>query len=291
MNLVIPTYSNHFNYNELFLESFQKYCIDKQNVTINFVLTSQESHLIDDLFSKYENLNLKKLILSELIFQVDGISVDDSLSFFGNKYSLQSVKKLYASISIEGNYLVIDSENLCLKDFYMSEIFNLCENQKILYTDDYHQNIQHDVVNSCNELLDSLDKKWFFLRSYWFYKKDLVNKLFDFLRTKNECIISLLANKTFFEYQLYSLFLYEYKLENFLNTNLILKNEFNILSEKNNYEYIIVDIDNNNINNYLKILDCLDERIIRLHWTTEEIKNKILKFSKICIGTFHWDSP
>jgi hypothetical protein len=291
MNVVIPTYSDHFHYNELFLESFQNHCIDKQNVTINFVLTSQESHLIDDLFLKYENLNLKKLILSDLISQIDGITVTDNLWFFGNKYSLQSVKKLYASVEIDGNYLVIDSENLCLKDFYMSEIFDSCENQKILYTNNYHQDIQHKVVNSCNELLDSSSDKWFFLRSYWFYKKDLVNKLFDFLRTKNECIISLLANKTFFEYQLYSLFLYEYNLENFLDTNLILKNEFNILSEKNNYEYIISDINDNNIDNYLKILDSLNERIIRLHWTTEEIKNKILKFSKVCIGTFHWDSP
>jgi hypothetical protein len=291
MNIVIPTYSDHFRYNELFLESFQKFCIDKQNVIINFVITSDESHLIDYLFLKYENLNLKKLILSDLISQVDGISVKDNLWFFIDKYSLQSVKKLYSSIEIDGDYLVIDSENLCLKDFYMSEIFDLCEKQKILFTNVYYQNIQHKVINSCNELLGCSGDKWFFLRSYWFYKKDLVNKLFDFLRTKNECIVSLLASKTFFEYQLYSSFLYEYNLENFLNTDLILTNEFDILSEKNNYEYIISDINDNNLDNYLKIIDSLEERIIRLHWTTEEIKNKILESSKVCIGTFHWDSP
>jgi len=46
---------------------------------------------------------------------------------------------------------------------------------------------------------------------------------------------------------------------------------------------------NYNVLNYINVLNELNEKIIRLHWTSEEIKNNIITNSNVCIGTFHWD--
>jgi len=59
--------------------------------------------------------------------------------------------------------------------------------------------------------------------------------------------------------------------------------------ENHNYEYIITTINSDNVLNYINVLNELNEKIIRLHWTSEEIKNNIITNSNVCIGTFHWD--
>ena len=96
MNIVIPTYNKHYNYNVNFLNSFNEFCLDKNKVTINFIVASNELDLFSGLVNQYRHLNVRIVTLKELMFNVDGEYYNDDQSFFNTKYPLQSIKKLFA---------------------------------------------------------------------------------------------------------------------------------------------------------------------------------------------------
>jgi len=96
MNIVIPTYSKHYQYNINFLTSFNKFCLDKDEVKINFIVNSNELDLFSGLVNQNTHLNVRIITLKELMFNVDGEYYNDDQSFFNTKYPLQSIKKLFA---------------------------------------------------------------------------------------------------------------------------------------------------------------------------------------------------
>jgi hypothetical protein len=55
------------------------------------------------------------------------------------------------------------------------------------------------------------------------------------------------------------------------------------------WAYVCRVLNENNVIAYCKFLDETDERITRLHWMPDNIKNIILENSNVCIGTFHFD--
>ena len=118
MNLVIPTYNKHYNYNIKFLESFRTYCLDKNDVKINFIVNSSEYELFSNLKSIFNDININIVKFSDLLLKVDNENYSDNVSFFSTKYPLQSLKKLLAYICVDTDYIVFDSENLCVKEFY-----------------------------------------------------------------------------------------------------------------------------------------------------------------------------
>jgi archaellum component FlaC len=295
MNIVVPTYNKHYNYNINFLNSFKEFCLDKDKVTINFIVTSQEKEIFETLVNMYLELNIKIVTLKELMFNVDGEYYDDSESFFNTKYPLQSLKKLFAYTCVDSDYIVFDSENLCLKEFYFETIFNELKEKPLLYSDKIYHNIQNDVIQTCNNILNSIENnKWFFLKSYWFFELKSVEELINHLKdTQSKNITLFLKDKIFFEYQLYSTFLLQKNMKNSVNVNEIINKEINfenlLDNVQHNYEYIIAVIEPSNVSSYINILTEQNEKIIRLHWTSDEIKNNIINNTNVCIGTFHWD--
>lgn len=295
MNIVIPTYSKHYNYNVNFLNSFNEFCLDKNKVIINFIVSSDELESFNQLVNKYENLNIKIRTLKELMYDVDGEFYNDDQSFFNTKYPLQSIKKLFAYTCVDTDYIVFDSENLCLKEFYFEKIFNDLKNKPIVFSDKIHYDLQTEVITTCNNIFGlNENNKWFFLKSYWFFELNHVKNLIKYLKLKlSQNVTLFLKDKIFFEYQLYCTFLLLNDLKEFINIQFVIDKEINfseLLNKVNhNYEYIITTINSDNVFNYINILQDLNEKIIRLHWTSDEIKNKIINNSSVCIGTFHWD--
>ena len=295
MNIVIPTYNKHYNYNVNFLNSFNEFCLDKNKVTINFIVASNELDLFSGLVNQYAHLNVRIITLKELMFNVDGEYYNDNQSFFNTKYPLQSIKKLFAYTCVDTDYIVFDSENLCLKEFYFEDIFNDLKNKPIIYSDKIHYDLQRNVTSTCNDIFDLTENnKWFFLKSYWFFERNHVESMITFLKEKYSKNITLfLNNKIFFEYQLYCTFLLINNLKEFVNIDTVIDKEIKFSElldkENHNYEYIITTINSDNVLNYINILQELNEKIIRLHWASEEIKNNIITNSNVCIGTFHWD--
>lgn len=67
MNIVIPTYNKHYQYNINFLDSFDLYCLDKKEVKINFIVSSLDYDLFNNFKEKYQELNINIFKLSDLI--------------------------------------------------------------------------------------------------------------------------------------------------------------------------------------------------------------------------------
>lgn len=296
MNIVIPTYSKHHQYNINFLTSFNKFCLDKNEVKINFIVNSNEFSTFNDLKESFKSLNVNIVKMSDLLFNVDKKLYTDYQHQFLSKYPLQSIKKLFAYTCVDTDFIVLDSENLCLKEFYLKDIFINLKDKPILYCNNVYQDIQKDVIRTSNYLMQLNDNnKWFFLKSYWFYEIEHVQNLINELKQlhKNDATL-ILNNKLFFEYQLYCTYLIKHNLKEFICIDELLKIGFDfqkILDEKeSNFEHIIGILDNENYNHYIKLITDLDERIIRLHWVEDAIKDKIINNSKVSIGTFHWDS-
>lgn len=292
MNIVIPTYEKHYDYNVKFLESFDLYCLDKNDVKINFIVNSNEYELFNEL--KNINLNINIIKFSDLLLKIDGENYPDNIGFFNTKYPLQSLKKLLAYTCVDTDYVVFDSENLCIKNFYFYDIFKTLKNKPIIYCDKTYYELQKTVLESTNKLLDTNLNNWFFVKSYWFFELEHVDNLINYLKQKNNTTITLLLKDViFFEYQLYCEYLFKYKLKEFINSESFTEKEINfeklLQDAKHNYEYINVVLTIDNVENYINILNNLDERIIRLHWIDEKIKNKIINDTNIAIGTFHWD--
>jgi hypothetical protein len=294
MNIVIPTYGKHYAYNVNFLESFDLYCLDKNDVKINFIVNSNEYELFMNLKNNNINLNIIIIKFSDLLLKIDGENYPDHNEFFNTKYPLQSLKKLLAYTCVDTDYVVFDSENLCIKNFYFCDIFKTLKSKPIIYCDKTYCELQKTVIESTNKLLGINSDNWFFVKSYWFFELEHVNNLINYLRENNNSTITLLLKDTiFFEYQLYSGYLFKYKLKEFINSESFTEKEINfeklLQDTKNNYEYINVVLTMDNVQYYINILNNLDERIFRLHWTDEEIKDKIINDTNIAIGTFHWD--
>jgi len=297
MNIVIPTYENHLTYNINFLNSFKKYCNDKEYVTINFICCNYNKNIFLELKENFNDLNINIFTLSQLIKKVDHIDFDDSPNNFNTKYPLQSLKKLLSYSIVDGDYLAIDSENLCTKDFYFQDIIDSVKTKKIKYSAEYyHSNpLQCEVIDNCNKLLDYQNNNWCFMDSYWYFEREIVSKLIDELVKINNIdkITFILKDIIFFEYQLYSSFIFKYDLKEKISTDQILDNEKKLKSNLNNsghsYEYICSTITDDTICNYIGLLNMLDEKITRLHWMPEKFVNKIIESTKVSIGTFHWD--
>jgi hypothetical protein len=294
MNIVIPTYNKHYKYNINFLESFRRYCLDRNDVKINFIVSSNEYDLFNNLKSMFLDLNIFIVKFSDLLYNIDGKQYPDTEKFFSDKYPLQSLKKLLAFSCVDTDYVVFDSENLCLKPFNFRDIFSTLKNKPILYCDNTYQDIQKNVISSCNLINNFNTEKWFFLKSYWFYELEHVRGLIDDLREMhNKDIFILLSEVIFFEYQLYCGYLYKNNLKEFLSTDELLSKTYDFKTildnNKNNYEFINGSLTEENVDYYIQILNDLDERVIRLHWLNVGLKDKIIEKTNVSIGTFHWD--
>lgn len=295
MNIVIPSYERHLGYNSNFLYSLRKHCLDKKDVQINFICCRSNYSMFADLKAEFFDLNVHIFTLSDLIKKVDNFDFNDATSNFPTKYSLQSLKKLFSYSIVDSDYLVLDSENLCLKDFYFRDIFKILKNKRINYSTNYYYPIQHEVVSNCNRLLNYENKTWCFLDCHWFFERHHVEKMIDELREINnqDKATFILKENIFFEYQLYCSFLLKHSLRDKIEVKEILQNykklQDNLDRSEHNYEYICSTLTPQTLDEYISLLNNLDERITRLHWMPEDFADKIVKNTKVCIGTFHWD--
>jgi hypothetical protein len=292
MDLVIPSHRPHYDFNVNFLNSFDKFCLDKANVKINIIVNKEDNHYFNNILKLFPSLNIKIITLTDLIFNVDGVVIGNDVDIFNSKYPLQSLKKLFSYTITNGDYIVIDSENLCLKNFYFKDIIENEKNKPIFYCENTFQELQKKVLNSCNSILNQDENKWFFLKSYWFYEKKIVEDLVCELKKTYSNITLRLNHEPFFEYQLYCQYILKNNLKEIINLDLYNEDFIyfsKILTEKNNnFEYICVELNEENISKYLGMIEKMNDRIIRLHWIPDDIKNKIIDSSNIAIGTFHW---
>jgi hypothetical protein len=283
MNIIIPSYEKHIKFNRSFLNSYDTHCLDKDQTKIYFVVDNHNIELFNDLksYSFVEILNYDEIVYS--IYKTKVKYID--------KYSHQSLKKLLSILYIEKNAIVMDSENICIKNFYMSDIFKNIDN-KIYYTENKTQFIQSNMINDLNNIIDHISNRWYFIKSYWYFDYEICKSLILYLEKKYSNTYEMLSSTIFFEYQLYCQFIEKNNITECIDIDSILDESLSE-SMKNsrigntNFEYICSSINDINIDKYCNLLDILGDRITRLHFMADEHIEYISNKTKIYIKTFH----
>jgi hypothetical protein len=289
MNICIPTYPPHFIFVDRFIGSYYSRGKNIKN-SINVIVSSGE----EEYFKKYGD-KVNVITLKELIRRVDGVDIDDNyLLNVMNKFSYQSIKKLYSALLFK-DCIVLDSENECVNDFSEDTLNTFIEDNihKIYYTELGMQPIQVDINRNSNRLIENgvyNEKVWMFVHSYWIYDSDIVSQLKQFLEnTYKKKLYEIIMENMIFDYVLYSWWCLknkeEYNIKLINIDNLLPKTITNKMGNPWNAEYTCRFLTSDTIDDYCKYLNNENILISRVHWMDEIIKNYIVENTNTIIGT------
>lgn len=208
MDIVIPTYNEHYNYMTKFLDTFSLNCEDKDNVVINLVVTSDDYELFNKLIPNYQKLKINIMILKDLVKKYENIDVDENtlLNTIG-KFTFQSLKKLYGSLETGNKYICLfDSECLFIRKFKMSDYINNNLNRYMYCSKMTHNMCTNThanyIQNLMNDLMNTSDNNWYLEVYLWILRRDILLELKTFL--ENKCGKLTSHNEdTFIEYCYY----------------------------------------------------------------------------------------
>ena len=295
MKIIIPTYPPHFKWNRLFLQSIKKYCIDYENVTIDFIIEKNNRILLENYIKEYQSNKIQ-------IKYIENITKNYSIPLLPttiwDKYSYQSIKKMMGVIDSDCELnLVLDSENVCVKQFLFSQLF---DNESVVYYCDWIvSDVQNKVLTDSNEIVKLNNNKWFFETSFWIYKKSIFIKLFEQIKINNNLnnsnIINFLSSKVFFEKNIYDLFV----LDNNLNSDIInqkdcelIYNDLDVLNNKAiTTEHIITYTNISDIDKYIQFVNNRKYKIFRTNNIVDNnVINKIINNTNLIVATlFDYD--
>ena len=249
--IIIPTHTPHFERNIRFCESFKKYCIDKNRVTLNFIVSEYEKdNLARQLDLFIDEINIKIWSLKELVKDLfnEEIVEHDLLNRIG-KYNFQCLKK-FVGVYIFGNpySLLMDAETLVVRNFKIKTLFDnhFNKDKHIFYTNNNYGNftgVHKQVTEDCLRIIgEDTNLPFYFLEAYnWFFDKNILEDLFKTIwKTNNATIFDILTKKykIIFETPLYNLYIYHNNDK--YNYKFICINDelYKIMGEKNYKEYI-----------------------------------------------------
>lgn len=148
--IVVPTYSEHYHYNAAFLESFQKHCTDPGNAKVIFI--AQHSTKEQLALDAYPFASMQSLTE---ILDTHGIQTpEETLLNSVGKHTYQSLKKLYGVLASGcDRVIVMDSENICVRDFAFHELFDAAFNRRLLYYPGINFGLQAAVTTRSKNIL------------------------------------------------------------------------------------------------------------------------------------------
>lgn len=301
--ILVPTYSRHFECNLKFLESFYKYCTDREDAKIAFISTVNEEANLKELLKAYP---VTVVALSHLVKAIDNVDIaEERLLENIGKFNYQSIKKLYGTYFFgSDNTIVIDSEMLCVKQFSIKDIFSTMGKNKYLFADrNIPFSVQNLVTHNCEKILEGREfKYWLFNTGYWFYEKHIMNDMFQYIKDRHhKTIIEVLTEyKPVFEAVLYNWFILK-NIEKY-GYNLIILNDVirgylgnekfdkfqSILSESQfALEYLCAGIDKENREDILRYMNDYGIEIYSFAFGSEEDNQFCIDNSKIKMRTYY----
>lgn len=207
MDIVVPTYRDHYDFVTKFLDTFDMNCIDKNKVTINLVISQDDIKVFNDINRMYDRLNIKILIFGKLLEKYDTANDDEAklLKDIG-KFNYQSLKKLYGAIETGNDIVCIfDSECLFIRKFYMSQYIKQNQNRQFYcskirtYESQIHAT---DVRRDHNKLLEVNEQDWFLEAYTWVFRRCVLYDLMKFLKLRYG-VLSQIKTPFFIEYSYY----------------------------------------------------------------------------------------
>jgi len=221
INIVTPTYSQHFKYNTLFLDSLIEHCEDKDEVIVNFIVSDFEKESLETLLEGHrKKLNIRVVALKDLVKEIFDDYIDDAqlLKDIG-KYNFQSLKKLVGAYKFGTPYsLVMDAEALGIRNFKMKNLVDsyFSDKRNVFYTKNDYGNladIQKKVIESGSKIIgQDPSTTLYFLEAYnWFLDKRILEDLFqEVYSLHDEDVLYVLTKKyeVVFDIVLYYLYIY-----------------------------------------------------------------------------------
>ena len=298
MKLILPTYPPDFKWVNLFVRSVKKFCVDYDDVKIDFIVESENLALLRSNLAELITDNMKIKSVEDILRRNKYNSKEATFYKSGDrKYTYQSIKKILGVIDSDEEFnLVIDSDNIAIKQFEFKELFNNFD--KIYYCDWVTSDLQNCVRNNSNLLIKTNIESWTFESSFWPYKKSIMLKTLENVESvnvirKEELFNFLNCVPMFFEKCLYDYFTIKNN-ENFemISQQDAIKIFKNTKVEKilHNREYttehIVLEIDESCAENYISFLNARNYKIARINYLTNEvIIDKIIKKSSCILLT------
>ena len=210
--ILTPTYFGHLQFIKKYLESVDKYVLDKENVKLYIVISLQDKEAFSQIHQQFKNLNIHVVYFDFLLIK-NGINIPekDLLAKF-DKFTYQTLKKLYAILTIpEDICLIVDSESMFISPVRVADLFEQFSKKKPLIYSDISKRSRcapffSKLVNTHSKLLD-IPKFWFLEHVNWFFEKHIIQDLVNELGSPYE--IALKANKLKEQYSSCDLHVFE----------------------------------------------------------------------------------
>ena len=220
--IVTPTFEPHFQYVDKFLKSCEKFILDKNNITIIFTISKNESLNFYKILKKYPNIKHKVIFFEDLLKHFDIELSPDELLLKYQKFSFQTLKKFYTMLWADYDYfLVLDSESMFVKETNIKKLFENFINAPFITGSSLSERKELSTfstnVNKNISFLTGVSKsKWFLENFIWFYDKKILKEMFKTWGTPIEMVekIANLNNQIriesgIFEIELYQEYIYQ----------------------------------------------------------------------------------
>jgi len=222
ISIITPTYFSHFKFISKYLESFNRYVLDKASVSIYFTIERKEGAAFQKILKPYLNqLDIHILYFEDILGEFGIHSSSNELLKKYGKFSFQTLKKYYTMLYVDAErMLVLDSESMWICETNMSELFYDFFRNSFLagsILDSQHLgDIKRAVTKNVSYLLNYNIDHWFIETFCWFYEKhilqdmflelgtplELVNRVYEHAKTEDD------VNAGVFEIILYQAYLY-----------------------------------------------------------------------------------
>ena len=256
--IITPTYKPHFKYIKKYLESYEKYVVDAEEIELVFTISASEEKAFSKITKKYAGrIQFRTLFIEDILKQYDICTAPTKLLTKYKKFTFQTLKKYYTMLYVDADYsLVLDSETMWVRETRMVELFeNYYKHPFITYSNMDRRravaalckHIVHNVnyifnkakkpaliePESTNEINNIVEPKifniWCLENFVWYYDKRILHDMFDELGSPIEmanCVRRIknkkVADAGIFEINLYQTY---------------------IVAHNDKYQYKLIDVD------------------------------------------------
>lgn len=183
--IITPTYINHFQYIPLYLKSFKRYVIDKENVEIAFIVEKRDIDCFKRIIYSYtKGINYKIVAFEDLLDEFGIKEKPDELMKLYGRYTYQTLKKIYAMLGLNyERFLILDSESMWIRKTRVKKLFDDFFNNPFVIGSTIsirkatHPLIRTIVENSNLVLHSDEEDKWFIESFMWFIEKKILKQL------------------------------------------------------------------------------------------------------------------
>ena len=159
-DIIIPSYNNHLQNVKICLKSFCLNCIDKNNVTINIIVSDFDTFIFQDLINLFPDLCIN-IINFNMLLKKYNINCDNDIHFLENvgKKTYVSFKKMLTILDMSSEYVcVFNSNTIFIRKFSLKKYIDSYSSKIYFCSNNInpHQNFFSPVQSIQNKIMKYL---------------------------------------------------------------------------------------------------------------------------------------